>query len=82
VLYVNENFTHEIVGLPGEEGARLLNYLTQQFYRPENQVRFKWRPGSLAIWDNRSVQHYGVADYGNAQRQLVRIVAKGDRPIR
>lgn len=82
VLYVNENFTDEIVGLPEEEGQRLLNDLTQQFYRPENIVRFKWRPGSVAIWDNRSVQHYGVADYGEAPRQLVRVVAKGDRPAR
>jgi taurine dioxygenase len=82
VLYVNENFTDEIVGLPAEEGERLLAFLTHQFYRPENQVRFKWRPGSLAIWDNRSVQHYGVADYGEARRQLVRVVAKGDRPVR
>jgi len=80
VLYANETFTHEIVGLPPGEGKALLDYLTRQFYRPENQVRFKWRPGSLAIWDNRAVQHYGVADYGNAQRQLVRVVARGDRP--
>lgn len=82
VLYVNETFTHEIVGLPDEEGKQLLNYLTQQFYRPENIVRFKWRPGSVAIWDNRAVQHYGVADYGDAQRRLVRVVAQGDRPTR
>lgn len=80
VLYVNETFTHEIVGLPEAEGKELLSYLTHQFYRPENIVRFKWRPGSLAIWDNRAVQHYGVADYGNAQRQLVRVVSSGDRP--
>jgi taurine dioxygenase len=82
VLYVNENFSDEIVGLPEDEGQRLLAYLTHQFYRPENQVRFKWRPGSLAIWDNRAVQHYGVADYGDARRQLVRVVARGDRPAR
>lgn len=82
VLYVNEGFTTEIVGLPKDEGRELLTYLTRQFYRPENIVRFKWRPGSLAIWDNRAVQHYGVADYGNAQRQLVRVVSKGDRPAR
>ena len=80
VLYVNETFTHEIVGLPAQESRELLTYLTQQFYRPENQLRLKWRPGSLAIWDNRAVQHYGVADYGYAQRRLVRIVARGDRP--
>lgn len=82
VLYVNEGFTKEIVGLPEDEGKELLRYLTHQFYRPENIVRFKWRPGSLAIWDNRAVQHYGVADYGNVPRQLVRVVAAGDRPVR
>ena len=80
VLYVNETFTHEIVGVPADESKQLLTYLTHQFYRPENQLRLKWRPGSIAIWDNRAVQHYGVGDYGNAQRRLVRVVAKGDRP--
>ena len=82
VLYVNEGFTKEIVGLPEDEGRELLGYLTRQFYRPENIARFKWRPGSLAIWDNRAVQHYGVADYGKQQRQLIRIVSQGDRPSR
>ena len=82
ILYVNEGFTKEIVGLPEAESKELLTYLTRQFYRPENIARFKWKPGSLAIWDNRSVQHYGVADYGNVPRQLVRVVAAGDRPRR
>jgi taurine dioxygenase len=82
VLYVNEGFTEELVGLPEDDGRELLTYLKLQFTRPENQVRFKWRPGSLAIWDNRAVQHKGVADYGNAQRQLVRVVSAGERPAR
>lgn len=82
VLYVNEGFTEELVGLPEQEGQELLAYLKAQFSRPEVQVRFKWRPGSLAIWDNRAVQHKGVADYGQAQRQLVRVVAAGERPAR
>jgi taurine dioxygenase len=80
VLYVNETFTQEIVGLPADEGKALLSYLTSRFERPEHQVRFKWRPGSIAIWDNRAVQHYGVPDYGTAARHLERIVVKGDRP--
>ncbi|HEY0958746.1 MAG TPA: TauD/TfdA family dioxygenase [Novosphingobium sp.] len=82
VLYVNEGFTEQLVGLSEAEGRELLTYLKQQFAKPEHQVRFKWRPGSLAIWDNRAVQHKGVADYGNAQRQLVRVVAAGERPSR
>jgi taurine dioxygenase len=80
VLYVNATFTRRIVGLPEQEGAQLLAYLTAQFARPEHQVRFKWRPGCVAIWDNRAVQHYGVADYGTAARRLERVVVKGDRP--
>jgi taurine dioxygenase len=82
VLYVNATFTRHIVGLPETESAQLLSFLTAQFSRPENQVRFKWRPGSIAIWDNRAVQHYGVADYGAAPRHLERVVVQGDRPIR
>ena len=81
-LYVNEGFTEELVGLPDAEGRELLAYLKQQFTHPEHQVRFKWRPGSVAIWDNRAVLHKGVADYGQAQRQIVRVVAAGERPTR
>jgi taurine dioxygenase len=82
VLYINEGFTEELVGLPEQEGKELLAFLKAQFHRPEVQVRFKWKPGSLAIWDNRAVQHKGVADYGQAPRQLVRVVAAGERPTR
>lgn len=82
VVYVNETFTTEILGLPEEEGRKLLTELTDQFKKPEHQVRFKWRPGSVAIWDNRAVQHYGVADYGSQERLLHRVVVKGDKPTR
>jgi len=82
VLYVNATFTQEILGLAENESESLLSYLTSQFSKPEHQVRFKWRPGSIAIWDNRAVQHYGVPDYGTAPRHLERVVVKGDRPVR
>lgn len=82
VLYVNETFTQEIVDLPKAEGEQLLRELTTEFHKPEHQVRFKWQPGSIAIWDNRAVQHYGVPDYGIQDRHLERVVVKGDRPVR
>src|SRR5690606_31974260 len=82
VLYVNATFTQEILDLPANESETLLAYLTGQFSKPEHQVRFKWRQGSIAIWDNRAVQHYGVPDYGSAPRYLERVVVKGDRPVR
>lgn len=77
VLFVNSVFTSHIVGLEKSESDRLLEHLLAQFVLPEYQVRFKWRPGSLAFWDNRSTQHYGVWDFGNATRELERVTIKG-----
>lgn len=77
VLFVNAVFTSHIVGLDQEESNRLLTHLTAQFTRPEYQVRFKWRKGSLAFWDNRATQHYGVWDFGEATRELERVTIKG-----
>lgn len=77
VLFVNSVFTSHIVGLEKEESDRLLAHLNSQFTRPEYHVRFKWRKGSLAFWDNRSTQHYGVWDFGEATRELERVTIKG-----
>jgi len=82
VLYVNPTFTDHIVGLEEAESDRLLAYLNHQFTRPEYQVRWRWRPNSIAFWDNRAVQHYGVPDYGDQPRFLERVVIEGDRPAR
>jgi alpha-ketoglutarate-dependent taurine dioxygenase len=78
VLFVNSVFTSHVVGLSKEESDGLLSQLTYQFTRPEFQVRFKWRKGSIAFWDNRATQHYGVYDYGDTTRELERVTIKGD----
>jgi len=77
VLFVNSAFTSHILGLNKEESDRLLAHLLSQFAQPEYQVRFKWRPGSIAFWDNRATQHYGVWDFGDAKRELERVTIKG-----
>jgi len=81
-LYVNPSFTQHIVGLDEAESDALLATLNHQFTRPEYQVRWSWKPHSVAIWDNRAVQHYGVPDYGDQPRYLERVVVQGDRPAR
>jgi taurine dioxygenase len=61
--------------------AQLLHYLTSQAQIPEYQVRFRWRTNSVAIWDNRSTQHYAVDDFFPAVRKLERAGIIGDRPV-
>ncbi len=78
-LYVNEGFTVHLVGLTARESRRLLAYLFDHIQRPEYQVRFRWRAGSLAMWDNRCTQHYAVADYLPAYRCMNRVTLVSDR---
>jgi taurine dioxygenase len=60
--------------------TQLLDYLISQAAIPEYQVRFQWKPNSVAIWDNRSTQHYAVMDYWPAPRKMERAGIIGDRP--
>jgi len=55
----------------------LQHYVT----RPENTVRWRWRAGDVAFWDNRATQHYAVADYGNQPRRVQRVTIAGDVPV-
>ena len=59
----------------------LLSYLTSQAEIPEYQVRWRWQPNSVAIWDNRCTQHYAVQDYWPAVRKMERAGIIGDRPF-
>ena len=62
-------------------GADLLRYLVMQAYVPEYQVRWRWQPNSVAIWDNRSTQHYAVMDYPPCHRKMERAGIQGDTPF-
>ena len=61
-------------------GADLLRYLVMQAYIPEYQVRWRWTPNSVAIWDNRCTQHYAVMDYPPCHRKMERAGIMGDAP--
>jgi taurine dioxygenase len=60
--------------------ANLLSYLISQAAIPEYQVRWRWKKNSVAIWDNRSTQHYAVQDYWPAVRKMERAGIIGDVP--
>lgn len=61
-------------------GAMLLQYLISRAAIPEYQVRWRWQPNSMAIWDNRCTQHYAVMDYPPCIRQMERAGIVGDKP--
>ncbi len=79
-IYVNQAFTQEIVGMDADESAELLEILYRQATFPEYQVRFAWRPNSIAFWDNRACQHYAVSDYYPQVRRAERVTIIGDAP--
>ncbi|MCB0971532.1 MAG: TauD/TfdA family dioxygenase [Acidimicrobiales bacterium] len=78
-LFVNSNFTVRIVGMEEKESDALLRLLFAHVGSPEIQCRFRWTPDALAFWDNRSVQHYAVADYVE-RRVMHRVTLVGDAP--
>ena len=79
-LYVNVAHTVRFEGMTEEESAPLLQYLYRHQVRPEFTCRFRWRPGSLAFWDNRCAQHNAINDYQGHRRLLHRVTLAGDVP--
>lgn len=78
-LYVNETFTRRINELATAEGDALLAFLFAHATRHELTCRWSWNVGDVVIWDNRSVQHYGVYDY-DEHRLMHRTEVVGDAP--
>ena len=62
------------------ESNRLMDYLVSQAAIPEYQVRLRWKPNTVAFWDNRSTQHYALHDY-TEPRSMLRAAIMGDRPV-
>jgi len=73
VLFVNENFTREIDGLHFRESRGLLQFLREWIVQPEFLYIHKWQKNGIAIWDNRSTQHYALADYWPQRRSNHRV---------
>lgn len=77
-LYIGSH-TQGLEGMRAEEADPIVDYLRKHSIRPEYLCRFRWAPGSIALWDNRCVQHYAVPDY-NERRRMHRITIAGDAP--
>ena len=74
-------FAQTVVGLSPQASRDLIRILQEYVTRPENTVRWRWRVGDLAIWDNRATQHIAVFDYGDAHRRGERVTVAGPVPV-
>jgi taurine dioxygenase len=79
-LFVNIAHTAHFLGMTVEESSPLLRFLWRHQTRPELTCRFRWSPGSLALWDNRCAQHQAINDYQGQRRLMHRITLAGDAP--
>ncbi len=77
LIYVNADFTREIVGVSKLESERILGFIYEHCAKPEWQCRFRWQPHSVAFWDNRCLQHKAIWDYWPNVRSGYRVQIDG-----
>lgn len=80
-LYVNPVYTTRFEDMTEEESRGLLEYLYAHCTRPEFTCRFRWAPGSLAVWDNRYTLHLAINDYDGHRRCMYRTSTAGEVPV-
>ena len=85
ILYVNWTYTKQIIGLKKKESDEILKKIFEHQARLDLTCIFNWTENAIAIWDNRSVLHYAIADFypGRGlghERIMDRIAIEGDRP--
>jgi taurine dioxygenase len=81
LIYVSRAMVTHIEGLPHDESEAVINFLVNHCTKPDYQVRFQWRPHSIAFWDNRCTQHKAIWDYYPNVRSGFRIQIKGAERI-
>ena len=75
------NFVSRFVDVPKYDGQKLFDIFQSHITAAENTVRWCWKTGDVAIWDNRATQHYAVNDYGEQHRVVRRVTIEGDVPV-
>jgi taurine dioxygenase len=81
LIFVNPSYTTRIVEVPKGESDAILDFLYRHVTNPNFQVRFRWRPDSIAFWDNRCTQHMATWDYFPQTRSGYRVTVAGDKPF-
>jgi taurine dioxygenase len=82
-LYISPSYLKEIVGMAPRESQAFCELLWEHAVRQEYTVRFRWKAGDIAFWDNRAACHHAPTDIFEVDidRQLYRITLVGDVPV-
>ena len=80
-IYVNRSFTTRIEGQSDDESNETLRAVLRHIEQPEFQIRFRWEPNDIALWDNRCLQHFAIWDYWPDERKGNRVSILGDAPF-
>ncbi len=73
-------FARSVVGMTPAGGRDMIRLLQEYITRPEQTVRWQWRVGDLAIWDNQATAHYAIFDY-TEHRRAERLTTIGEAPV-
>jgi taurine dioxygenase len=80
-LFINPGFTSHLEGFDADESSWILDNLYAHATRPEFIYRHSWSPHDVVVWDNRSLMHYAIMDYGDEPRYMERTTCIGGRPV-
>ncbi len=79
-LFVAGYFMDHVVGMTPAESRALLDFLMTHATQPERAIRWRWREGDLAIWDERRTMHRALGDHFPRRRRVRRCTVLGERP--
>jgi taurine dioxygenase len=79
-IYCDSPHVERIENMRISESRVLIDFLNKHATSEAFTTRFRWQPGSLAMWDNRCVMHYALNDYAGQRREMNRVTIEGDAP--
>ncbi|WP_426443182.1 TauD/TfdA dioxygenase family protein [Bradyrhizobium genosp. P] len=75
------SYLERFVDVRKYDGQRLFDLFESHIIAPENTVRWSWKQGDVAVWDNRATMHYAARDYNDQARVVHRAMIEGEVPV-
>jgi len=80
-LFINQVYAVRLADMTEDESKPILDTLIRHSLKPEFSCRFRWSPGTVAVWDNRCTMHYAISDYDGQRRVARRVTLAGETPV-